>query len=386
MCIRDRSTGPDYYYRLNDGTETGEFPDTSGNGRPPLTRYISKYGAGTDIAPDSQISIPGDPGTSGVLFTQSGAAGSGQAAGTALGSTSIALPEVINSSGIWGFTFSCWATAADIAGAGAQQCLVTIGRGPTVGTLLAVMFFEVDCTSNILSLNMSGPSTSASQSTSALPQIFDGLPHHYVATINVTGANADLAVWVDGVEFSGTYAMSWPASTAKSSLVTVGMDTAGLTGFEWNGVINNVAMWDRVLTDAEISHLNSVGRFAYNGELSGARADRHLTDGSWFGPRRITVNATETAMQPPSWAGTKDGLTDWLETTAAEGGTAWIAPDGYAVMESRNDRWLRLTPSITFGENTAGGEIPYLGEGLLFDRDPLYVFCLLYTSPSPRDS
>lgn len=373
-------TGPDFFWRLNDGADTGLFADTSGNGRPPLSRYVSKYGPGTDIEPETALVYPGSPGGVGVKFTQTGTVG-GQATGTALGSTQVNLPEVITSGGNWGFSFSCWAATTLKGGVGNLQALGAISRGPTPGTLLAVMFFEVDETSKILSFNMSGPSGSTSQSTTALPQIFDGLPHHYVATVNVVGTNVDLAVYVDGVAFTGTYVLgAWPASTAKSSLITVGMDTAGITGFGWNGTISDVAIHNRALTALEVSTLNSAGAVAYNTETSGGRVLRRLSaPGRYNGVLRISQQGAspdglQTIMQAPTWTGQKDLLSDQQETTTAEQGTFWAAPDSAIVFEDRNDRWLRLTSSLTAGEDTGSGEIPYLMDALGLDFDSLYVF------------
>lgn len=366
---------PDFYWRLNDGTDTGLFADTSGNGRAALSRYVSKYGAGTDIEPGTAIELPGLAGATGVKFTQAGLLGSSP--GTALGTTALALPEMITSAGSWAMSFACWAQTTN-AGAGSFQALITIGRGPNPGTILAPMWLEVDTSSNILQLMVAGPGGLATQSTTALAKIFDGNPHHYVASVSVAGGNAALAIWVDGNKFSGTYSIgSWPASTVKSSLVTLGMDTAGLLGFGWNGTISDAALWNRALTDTEVGTLNSAGTYGYNGETTGARIVRHLDLGGYTGPTRISQNAgtaLETNLQPPSWPDVKDLLTDSLETAAAEQGMFWVAPDGAVVFESRQDRWLRLTPVFTLGEDTASGEIPYLMEGAKFVPDPLYVY------------
>jgi len=370
-------TGPDIYWRLNDGTDTGLFADTSGNAAPPLARYVSKFGAGTDVEPGTQIEYAGNPAGTGVQFTQSGAVGSGQAAGTCLGTMAISWPPTISAGGNWAMSFACWATAQNIPAA--LQALLSWTRDGAASGQIVGLWFEVGAFANQFELALSSPVSSLSVFTAAVPQVFDGNAHHFAFTISVAGANATLTVWVDGVSATNTAGIGgWPSGTAPLRYMTLGMDTAGLTGYEWNGVISDAAVWSRALTNAEITTLFLAGQIGYNGETTGGRILRRLTDNNrYVGATRITQETPatpQTGLQAPSWTDTKDLLTDSLETANAEQGTFWVAPDGAVVFESRQDRWLRLTPSFVLGEDTAGGEAPYLMDGARFVPDPLFVY------------
>ncbi|HEX5997274.1 MAG TPA: LamG-like jellyroll fold domain-containing protein [Jiangellales bacterium] len=375
------NTGPDRYWRLNDGTETGLFADTSGAGGIPLTRYVSKYGAGTDIEPGSSLVIAGNPEGTGVGFTQTGAAGSAVAAGTALGTDAISWPAAVSSAGNWAMSFSCWATLADLGGDRLYALCALTRDGSASGDIVG-FWAEIDATggagTETMQFTLSGPVSSGS--VFPFPSVAaatDGLPHHYAFSMEFIGANTTLTFWFDGAEYSTTFISSWPAGTAPLRFLSVGLDTAGLTGYGWNGVISDFAMWDRKITSAEVSAMFVAGATGFAGETSGSRIVRHLALGQYHGPSRISVGTIEapgTTMQAPTWTGTIDLTSDSLNTTTAEQGTFWVAPDGYVTFETRQDRWLRLEPSAVIGEDSAGGEIPYLMQGARFTPDPLYTY------------
>ena len=214
--------------------------------------------------------------------------------------------------------------------------------------------------------------------TASAASVDDGVPHLLVGTVTqVAGGNTTVKIYLDGSL----------ANTGSSSTAAVGqfavpcnvmnVGGAGVNGGQVvNGVVADVALWDRELSASEITGLWTAGGLGYNGELSGARLTRRLTQGRYGGPTRISAGTT--AMQP-STAGTTDGLTDAQNITTAEDGTLWVAPDGAVVMEGRQQRWLRLTSRGTFGEDTASGEIPYL-DGVVFDFDPSFVFSTVRVS------
>lgn len=372
------ATQPRVYWSLSDGTQTGSFFDQSGNGGPPLTRYVSKYGAGTDIVPGTAIPLAGSPNGTGVQFTHTG--NTSTVTGTALGTTALVGPDFASSDGSWQMSFACWASANELAGT-VLQALLAWSRDGAVASPFAIrgLWFEIDDTGAPgtagLVLSVSGPAGAVSLTAGPLPTVFDGNPHHYAFSIAVTGTgagNAALSIWVDGVQTSGALNLgAWGAGNTPMRYLTVGLDTAGLTAYEWDGVISDVAIWDRAITDAEVQNMFTSGLFGYNGELTGARITRHLTLGGYTGPVRIASGST--GLGPPTFDGSVDLLTDSLNSMQAEQGVLWVQPDGVLAFEGRQQRWLRLTSSYTFGENEAGGEVPY-ALGIVFNPDPSYVF------------
>lgn len=368
---------PDFFYTLNGGTDSASFPDSSGNAGPPLTRYTSKYGPGTDIEPGAALNLPGAPGATGVQFTQAGIAGFALSPGTALGTTAINWPPVTGSS--WAMSFACWATLEDLVGTRLYALLAWTRDGAASGQILG-LWFELDSTgvpgTNTIELDLIGP-TAAGGLIAPVPDAnSDGEAHHYAFSISISGSTADMSIWVDGVQSTTSHLITWPAGTAPLRYMTLGLDTAGLTGYEWNGVISKAAIWGRAITDTEVGTMVSSGAFGLDGETSGARTLRHIQDGPYNGPTRIRQQQTgqvQTGMGIPSFDPSIDLLTDALNTMQAEQGMVWAQPDGVIAFEGRQDRWLRLTSTNTFGESASTGELPYQ-DGIIFDPDPTYVF------------
>lgn len=365
-------SGPDIFWRLNDGTQTGLFADTSGNGALPLRRFISKYGPGTDIEPGSSFPLPGDAGGTGVAFT---AVNLG--AGTSLKYPGV-LPGGLTSAG-WAMSFACWVQLqTNPTDANQAMISVTTMRGGGAVDVPFTLFI----TSSILQLNMSCGSGVLAQEQLSIASIFDdGRPHFIVGTASQTATTTRMQVWLDGVASSGTpFATSVVGLLSNPGrLTTVGADADNtFYGKPLNGLMSTAAVWNRVLTNAEIATLYTAGATGYAGETTGARTLRRLTGGNRYtGPTRITqagATTPQTTMQAASWTGVKDLLTDELETSGAEQGTFWAAADGAVVAESRQDRWLRLTSSFVIGEDSGAGEVPYLMDGARFVADPLYAY------------
>lgn len=372
---------PMAFWTLGGGSDSTLFADSSGNGVPALTRYVSKYGAGTDIEAGVGSALTGNPDGLGVHFTQSGVASSAQAPGTALGTTALTWPPGGTNSGIWELSFACWASVENLAGARFYNLFSWTRDGASTGSVVGV-WFQIDDSggagTNTISLNMSGPGGITSQASGVSLDMLDGLMHHFAFTVSVNGANVDITVYVDGVDYSGSHVLTggWPAGTSPMRYLTVGLATAGLTGYGWNGIIAKPSLWGRALTSSEVNVMVSAGQVGLNGETSGARELRHLQEGPYRGPTRIaqsTPSAPQINMGIPSFGDSIDLLTDSLNTMQAEQGMIWVQPDGVVAFEGRQQRWLRTLSNYTFGETAASGELPYQ-DGIVFDCDPAYVF------------
>ena len=370
-----QALAPAYWWPMNDGTDTVYFAEQSGNSGPPLVAVQSKYGHGTYSATaGSLLGIVGDPDATGEALDQNGTDNKGfvlrPTAAISLG----------DNSATYGITISGWMlttqTSVDnlvqVQGAGLQDDGITIwpymqmlGAG-TNASAFAGLFTGT----TVASANFAD--TSAANYTN-----HDGLPHFFVATLNIAANTATLAYYVDGAA-NGTASVN--ATTAYGSstpdfrmnVVTVlGDCTKAFRRPCQGGTVAHIALWNRALTSTEVANLYAVGATAFAGETSGTRVTRHLILGGYTGATRISTGST--TMGPPTYSPTIDLQTDTQNTATAEGGNAWIAPDGALVFEGRQDRWLRLTPSWTLGEDTAGGEIPYLGD-IEYDYDPTFIY------------
>lgn len=386
---------PDYYWPLDDGTVGTTFIDRSGNNRPALQQLVSKYGAGGGLASGTAMNIVGDPGGTGVHFNNLTGGATALAAGNAVqiaSSAPLAFPAVIGSS--WSMTVAAWVTLD--TGSGGGVIVATMGPSnanfnlPRTLVTPIMLSYSAGLTCEYNADTVAGGTNRTTVSYST----FDiGTPHLVVGTITqANGGNTVLKVYYDGVlrnTTTVTTASLGGMLFTQGTYIVVGGDTdrTGAVGSPMqNGDIAHVAAWNRELSTSEISGLWTAGGLGYSGEVSGVRVARHLGAGvgSYIGPTRITHTTTPgvmSVMGPPSYQGNIKLLADTQNTVVAEGGCLWAAQDGAVVFEGRQDRWLRLAPVATFGENVAGGEIPYEPDFSL-SQDPQYLYADVQISRS----
>ena len=86
---------------------------------------------------------------------------------------------------------------------------------------------------------------------------------HHVALTSVNGG--DVVMYIDGVEEGTNIGAAIDQSTANNNVLCIGCNPDN--GREFNGLIDDVAIWDRALTPSEIALINSSG---LNGTSLGA--------------------------------------------------------------------------------------------------------------------
>lgn len=379
------ATSPDHVWALTGGTGSTVFPDQSGNAAPSLSAYVSKFGAGTTPVAGTPIPIPGDAGVTGVAISTPSANASFTQAGTFLAGGPIlgtgyanlpAFPAAIGTS--WSVSIAAWAQFTGTSAPFDSYAIavpMSGSRGHAYNIPLG-LFMSADPGTAGQALYQNVTTTAFSCSANANVSTSDGLPHLYVGTITQDTVNTTIAFWIDGVlQQSNVFANSSLGGMLSAPAVSlcVGGSTIspGFVNNIMNGSIVYVAQWNRVLSSTEIAALWTAGGLGFAGETSGARVARHLTLGGYAGTSRISAGSS--IMGPPSYEGNIRLLADTQNTVVAEGGCLWAAQDGAIVFEGRQDRWLRLTPVATFGENAAGGEIVYEPDFSL-SQDPQYLF------------
>lgn len=382
-----RATGPAFWWQLNENFNAVTFSDHSGNGGPALVMYPSKNGAGTAPSPGSGLNVVGDPAGTGVAFTFPGL---GAKTGTVLGygqvvnfAQGFAFPNYGPSS--WAATAACWVVCQST---GDAQVLVLPVTNNTFSPLAAEgISLGIDGIHNKFDPFVSG-ATGTNDIFNQGPVITDGKPHLLVATATqVAGGNTTLTAYVDGTQIGTstvtTASLGGIATVEPTSIVVGGYFAHTAYQQIVNGSLAHVALWNRALSAAEVTTLWTAGGLGDTGELSGTRVARHLALGQYQGATRISTGSS--IMGPPSFSRSIRLADDCRNTTVAEGGCLWAAPDGALVFEGRQDRWLRLTPLYTFGENISGGELPYEGD-ITFSRDPQYLFGDVEITQQPSGS
>ena len=143
--------------------------------------------------------------------------------------------------------------------------------------------------------------------------VSDGNWHHIVAITDAGAAKFGTALYVDGVQ-DGTQAGT-PALTTNSKRVLIG-ENPDATGRQWNGEIDDLAIWNRVLTEAEITSLYAGGKgmplssvlpsvtfgtvtFAQQPASTTAVVGGHAT---------FTVQTTYTGSFPPTYQWLQNGV------------------------------------------------------------------------------
>ncbi len=161
-----------------------------------------------------------------------------------------------------------------------------------------------------------------------------------------------------------------------ASSASAGFQTAG----NWLGHLAFACEIPYVITSTQWRNLWNSWRNAWaaspgNNETSDGRYRRILGWLAYTGPAQISVGASK-AYGPavdisPSGTSVSYALQGLQNVVDTEGGQHFIGAEGAVVFQSRNDRYNK-TPTLTFGEHTDAGEIPYLGD-VGFDYDPTRV-------------
>lgn len=188
----------------------------------------------------------------------------------------------------------------------------------------------------------------------------DGTWHHVAVTLSRSGSVLTTTIFVDGAQVvQGTTSAGWGVISAVA-LAVGGRLTANQTQALFNGSICLVAVYRSVLSSARIaSHATAVST-AFSGDGSGARINRVLAWIGWNGQTSIETGSSVMGMAT-SYSG-QSALTVMQDVELSENGAFFVGPDGALTFQGRNHRNLSTSSVLTFGENAAGGEIPYLDD------------------------
>ena len=122
-----------------------------------------------------------------------------------------------------------------------------------------------------------------------VPVVNNGQWHHFVAISDATGAQFGTALYVDGV-IHGINTTK-PALAANNARLMIG-ENPEARGREWEGEIDDIAIWNRVLTPAEITSLYNGGAGTPLGKLAGIAPPLTLTVSRTAGGIAITYTGT----------------------------------------------------------------------------------------------
>ncbi len=369
--------GPAYYWRLREESGATSFADSSGNNGPPLIQTDSPYGPATTYESGSQITIPGDPGGTGVAISTADAF---PQPATVLQTGSINTPKTSQKISIGGtvpFGFTAVVvvsrTAVHPSGSGRMLTLTVSDFNQRL-----LEFMATDSPSIAWYV---GPQTGFSIGLdSGADPWADGKPHVFVATVAVDATNYTVNGYVDGVALAGnplTLFTSGFTPPIQATQIQVGGLVADIAAGSWAGEVNrgtegavytHVGLYQRALSAAEVATLSQAAA-GFPGESSGNRVFRYLNYG-YSGSTSIDFGASTMGV---SALGEDTALLDACQGVATtENGNMVADSNGVVVFSSRTSRYLNTTADWVLGELAASGEAPY-EQGIKFDFDPARV-------------
>lgn len=223
-------------------------------------------------------------------------------------------------------------------------------------------------------LGIGGTATvSNTAATSNSTSICDGKLHHIVVSLDSDLKTMHL--YVDGA-LAGTSVASTGSALDFSGFVRNhigGLLLAGgsAVGSQFPGVVCRAALYPTSLSAARVLAHYTSGKTAFSGEDTGARVSRVLGYAGW--PVALTDVTSGFSFEGPAIIEGTSILEVLQNAASDELGTLWVSGAGKVTFRGRQVRAATLTSSVTFGENSAGGEIPYL-EDVHFDYDPTLVY------------
>jgi len=364
---------PRFLFKLNDPQDSASAADATGN-FPSAPVENSKYGTGS-LTFGTQITSA----TAGGAFTGSsdtvmtlanpwaGLNAISPASFISLDRVGIVGPA--NPSGTWSRMFAFRCTTQPSAG---SVIWSAFGKGGGYGNPVMNWSIVPVGSGHQIKLTISGPTTTHTDFFPAgQSEIADSNWHLVIASYS--HANATLMISLDGVTttWANFNTALEPVGLVCDNLGTWADKTTGYGAvFNYAGDLAFACEWPTALTSDDMGNLYSAWRSACAGESAGARYSRILRYAGYAGAANVATGLT-TNMGPATDIDGSDALTALQNVVTTENGEHFVGADGTLTFRGRDARYNALTPVYTFGENGAGGEIPY--EDLQLDFDSTHL-------------
>ncbi len=351
---------PTLYYPLAEPSGAAGGGNASATIQPPALIKATKYGAGTSTyAFGASLPVQGTAAT-----TQSGST-INSAGGTTSGPTGLGITQAGSGRSL---ALTLPSVTIDPSNFMVELWVANIG-----GTAASYLWFGTLASGGFVSLSVGSDRTIHGQiSPTSSPQVGLQFPanmdtglHHLVFGISA----GKITVGIDGSVTTGASVSTQPVQ----QLVGNQWMSDNNASFPQSGTIGHVALYPTVLTNARILAHYQAGNAGAAGETSTARIARLLRLAGW--PAALEqLGAGSTAMGPSVDNASTKVLGALQSVADTELGQVYATADGKIAFDGRNARLSQLAPTVTFGPNTAAGQIPFLLNGLQFDYDPTRVF------------
>lgn len=300
------------------------------------------------------------------------------------GTDAIRVP--VNTTALWGstpatgagFSISAWYFAAIDPNQAASQRYFVFEDG-TNTTQFDVSFGSQSAAANATSLAMWAYNNGSTGGTVQAPSTV-GAWHHVVHTFTYDGSNTLMSVYRDGVSTPGTLNIAgFPTFTE----LNVGNARDGQSR-GWDGMIDEVAVWSRALTPAEVQGVHNLGlqgeavtAAKFNVALSASPATAGTVSGSglYSAGQQATISATrKPGYVFASWDGGFTGQSASFNHIVTADVTA-VATFSEDTADNDADGLSNYEEAIVYGTDldhpdTDGDEIPDGDELLITSTDP----------------
>jgi len=234
--VSNETNGPVAHYTFDGphmdlGASTAEIEDTSGNNfhadwqNHATTTVIGVHGQAITFGPGSDIVVESDK----------------------------ALLDITGE-----LTLSAWIRRNSIQAAGSADVIISKGAGVIPEINYQLVSFGVGGTSEAVAFKFYNDSIQSMYSSSG--NVTDTTDwHHFAATYDDT--NNDIVLYIDGVARSETVLSGAPETASiltNNRDLSIGADSSG--NWDFNGSIDDVRVYDRVLSPAEIKRMYDLGR------------------------------------------------------------------------------------------------------------------------------
>lgn len=374
------STSPQYWFDLAstgtspDGAAGPAFLDNGGTGAA-LDIAGANYATSVSITSTSNLgtlwNVPGP--VMSLLSNQAASLGNSSGA-TYLqpwnGTSNVMLPA----SGGW-TRMICFRTT-NLPGSGGRYTLATLwaatntGFTTGTGTAQAGAYLYINSSGNVGLNVVTNSGTSLSTSNPSI-YVCDGNWHCAIASLSADGKT--IKVTVDNAGWYNVSAGDQHGTYTQDAIGTLLVDST-INSQPFNGDLAYFAQWNSELSDSVRDNLARGFAMGWAGDSIAARIQKILTVSGFHPGAGANFLYYDSVGTMGAVAMSGQSPLQLIQTAAdTENGQFAVDREGIPTLYGHLWRWIQTTPVATFGENTAAGEIPALGD-IQFEQDPEHLY------------
>jgi hypothetical protein len=203
-------------------------------------------------------------------------------------------------------------------------------------------------------------------------KVCDGNWHCAILSLSADGKTVRLTV--DGTQTAATQGADLHSGTCTQDAIGTLLVGAGTNTTPFNGNLAYAGQWTSELSATAADQVARGFATGWYGDTIAARVSRILTIAGFHPGAGVSYSSVGTlgTLAGMSLSG-RSALDCVQEAADTECGQFAIDRYGTPTLYGHLWRWIQNTPLATFGENTTGGEIPYLGD-VTFEQDPGHLY------------